>query len=233
LAVKLRLTRMGKKKQPFYRIVAIDSRARRDGKYIEKIGHYNPIVHPAEIVIDEEKVFQWLKNGAIPSDTVKSLFSKKGIMMKWHLMKKGHTQETIEEEFKKWEVLQLEREKRLEALKAQAKREKEEKKPAEEEKVPEVQSAPETAPEPVAVKEEKPVPEAEGAKPEVETKTEAIKPEVETKTEAVKPEAEMETEAIKPEAELKTEAAKPEAETKAEDAEPEAEAEQKKPDVEA
>lgn len=222
MSVKLRLTRMGKKKQPFYRIVAIDSRSRRDGKYIEKIGHYNPIVHPAEIVIDEEKVYQWLKNGAIPSDTVKSLFSKKGIMMKWHLMKKGHNQETIEEEFKKWEVLQLEREKRLEALKAQAKREKDEKKPAEEEDVPEVKSTPEAAPEPVAVKEEKPVPEAEGTKPEAETKAEKAKPETETKAEKVKPEAEA-----------KAEEAKPEVETNTEENKLGAEAEQKKPDIEA
>lgn len=192
MSVKLRLTRMGKKKQPFYRIVAIDSRSRRDGKYIDKLGHYNPIVHPAEIIIDEEKVFQWLKNGAIPSDTVKSLFSKKGIMMKWHLMKKGHNQETIEEEFKKWEVLQLEREKRLEALKAQAKREKDEKKPAEEETVSPVQSAPETAPEPVAVKDEMPVPEAEDVKPEAEMETEAATPEAKTEAEDVKPEAEAE-----------------------------------------
>jgi small subunit ribosomal protein S16 len=61
---------MGKKKQPFYRIVAADSRSRRDGKYIEKIGYYNPITNPAEIEIDEEKAFYWLKNGAIPTEMV-------------------------------------------------------------------------------------------------------------------------------------------------------------------
>ncbi|HEX9970687.1 MAG TPA: 30S ribosomal protein S16 [bacterium] len=163
MAVKLRLTRMGKKKQPFYRIIAIDSRSRRDGKYIDNIGYYNPLTHPAEIVINEEKVFQWLKNGAIPSDTVKSLFSKKGIMVKWHLMKEGHNEEKIAEEFKKWEVLQLEREKRLEAMKAQVKREKEEKKPAEEEKIAEVKQA--SVPEAVELKVEEPVSEAEENKP--------------------------------------------------------------------
>lgn len=121
MAVKLRLTRMGKKKQPFYRIVAADSRVRRDGKYIEKIGHYNPLTHPAEIVINEEKAFYWLKNGALPTDTVKNLFSKKGIMLKWRFMKKGYPQDKIDEEYKKWELLQWERQKREAALAAQAK----------------------------------------------------------------------------------------------------------------
>ena len=124
MAVKLRLTRRGKKKQPFYRIVATDSRVKRDGKYIEKIGHYNPQTDPAEIVIDEERAFYWLKNGAIPSDTVKSLLSKKGIWMKWALMKQGADEKKIEEEVKKWEVLQLERQRKLEALRAQQEREK-------------------------------------------------------------------------------------------------------------
>jgi small subunit ribosomal protein S16 len=123
LAVKLRLARMGKKKQPYYRIVAADSRTRRDGKYIEKIGHYNPLMNPAEVMIDEEKAFYWLKNGAVPTETVKSLFSQKGIMLKWHYIRDGHDEAKVEEEYKKWELLQLERQKREEALAAQAKRE--------------------------------------------------------------------------------------------------------------
>lgn len=123
MAVKLRLARMGKKKQPFYRIVAADSRTRRDGKYIDKLGHYNPITNPAEIVINEEKAFYWLKNGAIPTDTVKNLFSQKGIMLKWHYMRDGHEEAKVEEEYKKWELLQLEKKKREEAIAAQAKRE--------------------------------------------------------------------------------------------------------------
>ncbi len=164
MAVKLRLTRKGKKKQPFYRIVAADSRSRRDGKYIEKIGYYNPITNPAEVVIDEEKVFYWLKNGAIPTDTVENLFSKKGIMLKWHHIKQGHDDAKVEEEYKKWELLQLERQKREEALAAQAKREQEP-------EVTEEEPASETGEEQVA-------PEAKpDASPEVE-------PEVETKPEA-------------------------------------------------
>ena len=164
MAVKLRLTRKGKKKQPFYRIVAADSRSRRDGKYIEKIGYYNPITNPAEVVIDEEKVFYWLKNGAIPTDTVENLFSKKGIMLKWHHIKQGHDDAKVEEEYKKWELLQLERQKREEALAAQAKREQEP-------EVTEEEPASETGEEQVA-------PEAKpDASPEVE-------PEVEAKPEA-------------------------------------------------
>jgi small subunit ribosomal protein S16 len=77
--VKIRLNRMGAKKRPFYRLVVADSRAPRDGRFIEIIGHYNPIVDPVEIVIDKEKAQDWLKKGAQPSDTVKRLFKQVGI----------------------------------------------------------------------------------------------------------------------------------------------------------
>ncbi len=84
MAVKLRLRRMGAKKRPFYRIVAADSRSPRDGRFIEEIGYYNPIEVPAVVKIDEEKALAWLENGAIPTDTVRDLFSKQGIMKKFH-----------------------------------------------------------------------------------------------------------------------------------------------------
>ena len=74
---------MGAKKAPFYRIVAADSRARRDGRNIEVVGTYNPTKDPAIIEIDEEKALKWLNQGAIPSDTVKSIFKKEGIMAKY------------------------------------------------------------------------------------------------------------------------------------------------------
>ncbi len=74
---------MGAKKAPFYRIVAADSRARRDGRNIEVVGTYNPTKDPAIIDIDEEKALKWLNQGAIPSDTVKSIFKKEGIMAKY------------------------------------------------------------------------------------------------------------------------------------------------------
>ena len=84
MAVKIRLTRMGSKKRPSYRVVATDSRSPRDGKYLEQIGFYNPLTNPAEIKIDEEKAIKWLNNGAVLTDTAKNLFSKAGIMKKIH-----------------------------------------------------------------------------------------------------------------------------------------------------
>ena len=82
MAVKMRLTRMGDKKSPFYRIVIADSRTARDGAYIDKVGHYNPIAQPAEIVIDEAKAKDWLAKGVQPTDTVKNLLVNSGILPK-------------------------------------------------------------------------------------------------------------------------------------------------------
>ncbi len=89
MAVKLRLKRMGAKKAPFYRVVVADSRSPRDGRFIDTVGTYNPLTTPAEVKIDEEKAIKWLNNGAIPTDTVKNLFSKAGIMEKYHNSKQG------------------------------------------------------------------------------------------------------------------------------------------------
>ena len=88
MAVKLRLKRGGAKQRPFYRIVAADSRSPRDGRFIEIIGTYNPIPENYEVKIDEEKALNWLKNGAQPTDTVRSLLSKNGIMAKFADSKK-------------------------------------------------------------------------------------------------------------------------------------------------
>ncbi len=89
MAVKIRLKRMGAKKAPFYRIVVADSRSPRDGKFIKLIGTYNPLLKPAEIKVNEELALEWLRNGAVPTDTVKNLFSDLGIMKKFHESKKG------------------------------------------------------------------------------------------------------------------------------------------------
>ena len=89
MAVKIRLKRMGAKKAPYYRLVVADSRSPRDGRFIETVGTYNPLTTPAEVKIDEEKAMKWLNNGAIPTDTVKNLFSKAGIMEKFHNTKQG------------------------------------------------------------------------------------------------------------------------------------------------
>lgn len=90
MAVKLRLTRMGSKKKPYYRIVVADSRSPRDGRIIEQIGAYNPISKGDNIVeLDEEKALEWLQNGAKPSDTVRDILSKKGVMERYHNAKHG------------------------------------------------------------------------------------------------------------------------------------------------
>lgn len=78
MAVKIRLKRMGAKKRPFYRVVVADSRMPRDGRFIEEIGYYNPLTKPAEVKIDIEKANDWLKKGAIPTDTVKFLLKNIG-----------------------------------------------------------------------------------------------------------------------------------------------------------
>jgi small subunit ribosomal protein S16 len=88
MAVKIRLNRMGAKKNPFYRVVVADSRAPRDGRFIEIIGNYDSTKNPAITNIDEEKAIEWLKKGAQPTDTVRALFSQAGIMKKWDELKR-------------------------------------------------------------------------------------------------------------------------------------------------
>ena len=88
MAVKLRLKRMGSKQKPFYRIVAADARSPRDGRFIEVVGTYNPIKGESQVTIDEEKALTWLNNGAQPTDTVKNILSRAGIMAKYAESKK-------------------------------------------------------------------------------------------------------------------------------------------------
>ena len=80
MAVKIRLRRMGAKKAPFYRVIVADSRSPRDGRFIEEIGYYNPRTNPAEVKIDADKANAWIKNGAQPTETVKALLKKNGII---------------------------------------------------------------------------------------------------------------------------------------------------------
>jgi small subunit ribosomal protein S16 len=77
MAVKIRMTRMGSKKKPFYRIVALDSKTRRDGRPLEFLGYYNPMTEPAQVKLEDERIAYWLEQGATPSNTVKSLLQKK------------------------------------------------------------------------------------------------------------------------------------------------------------
>ncbi len=106
MPVKIRLSRHGRKRRAFYHIIVADSRAPRDGKYIERIGSYNPNTNPATIDLDIEKALSWLQKGAQPTDTARNILSYKGVMMQRHLQKgvaKGAlTQEQATEKFEAW-----------------------------------------------------------------------------------------------------------------------------------
>ena len=96
MAVTIRLRRLGAKKRPIYRLVAIDSRRAREGRFVDMMGYDNPIVKPASISIDQEKVFKWLGQGAQPSETVHALFSQIGVNEKWELIKQGKDASGVE-----------------------------------------------------------------------------------------------------------------------------------------
>jgi small subunit ribosomal protein S16 len=106
MPVKIRLQRHGKKGKPFYWVVAADARAKRDGKFLEKLGIYNPNTNPATIEINVDNAVQWLQNGAQPTDTARAILSYKGVMLKNHLLgglRKGAlTEEQVEEKFNAW-----------------------------------------------------------------------------------------------------------------------------------
>ncbi len=106
MATRLRLQRRGRKHHPFYQIIVADSRAPRDGKYIERIGSYNPNTNPATITLDFERALYWLKSGAEASDTVRNILSDEGVLMKKHLLggvtKGAFTEEVAETKFNEW-----------------------------------------------------------------------------------------------------------------------------------
>ncbi|MFO8235451.1 MAG: 30S ribosomal protein S16 [Bacteroidales bacterium] len=128
MPVKIRLTRRGRKKQPFYHIVVADSRAPRDGKYIEKLGVYNPTTKPATIDLNFEKALDWVQKGAQPTDTCRAILSYKGVMYKKHLLKgvtkNALSEEEAEKKFNEWleqkeASIRSEREKEIQNLKAE------------------------------------------------------------------------------------------------------------------
>jgi len=178
---------MGRKKRPFYRIVAADSRAPRDGRFIELVGTYDPLQKPFKVDLQEDRVLYWLQNGAQPTDTVKSLFKRKGLWLKWDLMKRGADEAKIQEEFAKWEALQAQRAERLAAKEAEKAKAKKEAKEKAEETEPEAEAAPVEA-ESAAAEE----PAAEETAP-AEAATEESKAETET-PESAEPEETKEEE---------------------------------------
>jgi len=123
MAVKLRLRRMGRSKRPLYGIVAADSRARRDGRFIEDLGRYNPIPEPAEITINEDRLMYWLREGAEPSDTVRAILSSRGLLLRLHLERKGKTAEEIEQELASWKAAKAGKSRSLNVTKADRVRE--------------------------------------------------------------------------------------------------------------
>ena len=127
MPVKIRLSRQGKKGYAFYHIVAADSRAPRDGKYIERLGLYNPNTHPAIVELDFDKALYWLNNGAQPTETCKNILSHEGVLLKKHLLggvKKGAFPETeAEARFEKWKV---EKKSKTDAIRNEATKQKNE-----------------------------------------------------------------------------------------------------------
>ena len=145
MPAKIRLARHGKKSRPFYFIVVADSRAPRDGKFIERIGSYNPVTNPATIDIDFDKALTWLQNGALPTDTVRSLLLQRGILYKNHLLKgvkKGAlTEEQAEQKFQDWVAANEQKLKSVASKKDAAARSEEKARMAAETKVKEARAA--------------------------------------------------------------------------------------------
>ena len=218
MATKIRLKRIGRRNRPFYRLIVIDSRKKRDGAAIEQVGWYNPIADENSYDIKGDRVLHWLGEGAIPSDAVKKIMRQEGLSLRWHLMQQGVDEKEIEKEMKKWELnrenVLADREakkaekllKKKEASQAEAAPEA----PAEEkaEEAPEAEAAPEApaeekaAPEAPAEEKAEEAPEAEAA-PEAPAEEKAEEaPEAEAAPEA--PAEEKAEEA--PEAEVASEA---------------------------
>ena len=110
--VKLRLRRAGKKKHPIYKIVAADIRSPRDGRFIEAVGQYDPNVNPIFLSVKDERVFYWLRKGAQPTDTVRSLLQRNGVWLRWSLIRRGVDDAKIQGIYEKWQMQQTERSQR-------------------------------------------------------------------------------------------------------------------------
>jgi len=218
MPVKIRLQRHGKKGKPFYWIVAADSRAKRDGKYLEKLGTYNPNTNPATIDLDFDNSVQWLQNGAQPTDTARNILSYRGVMMKHHLLgglRKGAlTEEQVDEKFNAWleekeskisdKVSGLDKEKekaKADALKAEKEINEKRMAAVTEAELPETPEAGDASEEVKAVTETAPEPKAEVAQseekaPEAEAKEEKPAEKTEDDTPEAKKEDAKETEEV-------------------------------------
>lgn len=189
MAVKIRLARRGRTKLALYDVVVADARAPRDGRFIEKIGTYNPLTNPASIVLKDDRAFHWLMNGAQPTDTVKAMLSYRGVMLKKHLqigvVKGAITQEQADA---KWEEWMKEKENKIQSKKdtlAKSKQEKAKSRKEAETKVKEARAE--------AIKKKNVVKEPEAAPAEEAPAEAAIEPAAET-TEAPKADTTPESE---------------------------------------
>ncbi len=151
MAVKIRLKRMGSKKRPFFRVVAADSRSPRDGRFIETLGYYNPMADPPEIKFDDDKVYKWLDNGAVPTENARQLLRKAGLLERWRLLKQGVK---ISELDAKIEELRAKQPKPIPEEEKKARREAKKKAKAEAEKQKEEEKASEEVKEEEAASEE-------------------------------------------------------------------------------
>jgi len=138
LSTKIRLKRIGRRNRPFYRVIVIDSRKRRDGAAIEELGWYNPIEADNSYKLDEERIYYWLGRGAQVSDTVHSLLQKAGIAFKWHLIRQGLDEKTVEKELQKWQLKQAEKGKQETKVETKGKKDKAEPEEAEPEEATQV-----------------------------------------------------------------------------------------------
>ena len=145
--VKLRLRRAGKKKHPIYKIVAADIRSPRDGRFIEAVGQYDPNVNPIFLSVKDERVFHWLRKGAQPTDTVRSLLQRNGVWLRWSLIRRGVDDVKIQGIFEKWQMQQTERSQREADRKSRRaqKKKKAAEKPAEAAPVAAAEPAPQPA----------------------------------------------------------------------------------------
>ena len=121
MAVRLRLRRIGKKKMPMYQIIAADSRSARTVKVLEVIGRYEPLKNPILVSTRDDRVMHWLRHGALPTDTVRSLFRRSGLWLKWSLTRKGLAEAAVATEMEKWQMMQVEKRQREVARKASRK----------------------------------------------------------------------------------------------------------------
>jgi len=142
LATKIRLKRIGRRNRPFYRLVIMDARNRRDGAAIEEVGWYNPIAKDEMYSLKEDRILHWLQEGAQPTDTVHDILRTAGLAHKWHLMKQGLDEAAVEKEMKKWA---LEREDVLERRRQRAEAKVADKKAAAKKRVAEKAAAADTA----------------------------------------------------------------------------------------